>query len=58
MVIHDGTTAYINEFGIVYTGNAMLGDTDVQISNGVVELTYQAVSAGAVVKVVKTSVDV
>ena len=58
MVVHDGTTACINEYGIVFTGSSLLGDTDVQMSSGSVELTYTAVSAGAVVKVVKTSVDV
>ena len=58
MVVHDGTTAYINEYGIVFTGSSLLGDTDVQMSAGSVELTYTAVSAGAVVKVIKTSVDV
>jgi len=58
MVIHDGTTAYINEYGIVFTGSSLLGDTDVQMSGDTVELTYEAVSAGAVVKVVKTTVDV
>ena len=58
MVVHDGTAAYINEYGIVFTGSSLLGDTDVQMSGGSVELTYTAVSAGAVVKVIKTSVDV
>jgi len=58
MVVHDGTTAYINEYGIVFTGSSLLGDTDVQMTGGTVELTYTAVSAGAVVKVTKTSVDV
>jgi hypothetical protein len=58
MVIHDGTNAYITEYGIVYTGAGLLGDTDVQMTNGSVELTYTAVSAGATVKVTATHVDV
>jgi hypothetical protein len=58
MVLHDGVNAHINEFGIVFTGSSVLGDTDVQMVNGSVELTYTAVSAGAIVKVIKTSVDV
>ena len=58
MVIHDGTSAYITEYGIVYTGASLLGDTDVQMTNGSVELTYTAVSAGATVKVTATYVDV
>ena len=49
LVIHNGTSAYITEYGIIYTGDDLLGDTDVRVVNGVVELTYEAVSAGAIV---------
>jgi hypothetical protein len=58
LVIHNGTSAYITEYGIIYTGNDLLGDTDVRVVNGVVELTYQAVSAGAVVTAAVTYTDV
>ena len=58
LVVHDGTTAYITEYGIIYTGNDLLGDTDVRVVGSTVELTYQAVSAGAVVKVTASYVDV
>ena len=58
LVIHNGTSAYITEYGIIYTGNDLLGDTDVRVVNGVVELTYAAVSAGAVVTAAVTYTDV
>ena len=57
LVIHNGTSAFITEYGIIYTGDDLLGDTDVRIVNGTVELTYEAVSAGAVVTVIGTYVD-
>jgi hypothetical protein len=49
LVVHNGTAAFITEYGIIYTGDDLLGDTNVRLVNGTVELTYEAVSAGAVV---------
>ena len=57
LVIHDGSNAYITEYGILFTGSDLLGDTDVQVNGSSVELTYTAVSAGAVVSVSATYVD-
>jgi chromosome segregation ATPase len=58
LVVHNGTDAFITEYGIIYTGNDLLGDTDVRVVNGVVELTYTAVAAGAVVTASASYVDV
>ena len=57
LVVHNGTDAYITEYGIIYTGSSLLGDTDVQVNGTSVELTYTAVDAGAVVSVSATYVD-
>ncbi len=58
LVVHNGTSAYITEYGIIFTGSDLLGDTDVQVNGTSVELTYTAVDAGAVVSVSATYVDV
>ena len=58
LVIHDGTNAYISEYGIVFTGANLLGDTDVRITGSTIELLYTSVSAGSVVSVSATYVDV
>ena len=58
LVIHDGTNPYITEYGILFTGSNLLGDTDVQMNGSSVELLYTAVSAGAVVSVSATYIDV
>jgi trimeric autotransporter adhesin len=57
LVVHDGVDASIVEYGIVFTGSSVLGDTDVQVNGASIELTYTAVSAGAVVSVSATYVD-
>jgi len=57
LVIHDGTEAYITEYGIIFTGNNILGDTDVQVNGSSVELTYTASIAGAVVSVSASYID-
>jgi predicted nucleic acid-binding Zn-ribbon protein len=57
LVVHDGTSASIVEYGIVFTGSSLLGDTDVQVNGSSVELLYTAESAGAVVSVSVTYVD-
>jgi hypothetical protein len=58
LVVHNGTSAYITEYGIIFTGSDLLGDTDVQVNGTSVELTYTAVDSGAVVSVSATYVDV
>jgi hypothetical protein len=58
LVIHDGTNPYITEYGILFTGSDLLGDTDVQMNGSSVELLYTAVTAGAVVSVSATYIDV
>lgn len=58
LVVHNGTAAFITEYGIIYTGNDLLGDTDVRVVNGTVELTYTAVSSGAVVTASASYIDV
>ena len=57
LVVHDGTSAYIVEYGVVFTGSSFLGDTDVRVNGQSVELLYTAESAGAVVSVSVTYVD-
>jgi hypothetical protein len=57
LVIHDGTNVYITEYGILFTGSSVLGDTDVRIVGNTVELLYTAETAGAVVSVSATYVD-
>lgn len=58
LVIHDGTNAYITEYGILFTGSSILGDTDVRMVGSSVELLYTAEAAGAVVSVSASYVDV
>jgi len=58
MVVHDGTSAYITEYGIVFTGSSLLGDTDVRFINSNVELMYTTESGDAVVSVAVTYVNV
>ena len=57
LVIHDGTEAYITEYGILFTGANILGDTDIQVNGSSVELTYTAAIAGAVVSVSASYID-
>ena len=57
LVVHDGTSAYIVEYGVVFTGSSFLGDTDVRVNGQSIELLYTAESAGAVVSVSVTYVD-
>jgi len=57
LVIHDGTTAYITEYAMVYTGAGLLGDASVQMNAGTVELVYTANAAGTSVKVIGTYID-
>jgi len=58
LVVHNGTTAYITEFAIVYTGAALLGDADVAVNGGNIEVSYTAASSNTTVKVISTYIDV
>ena len=57
LVVHNGSSAFITEYGIIFTGSSLLGDTDVRMNGSSVELMYTAVEAGAVVSVSATYVD-
>ena len=58
LVTHDGTTAYITEYAMVYTGNNLVGDASVNMNGNNVELTYTTNSGTATVKVISTYIDV
>jgi len=58
LVVHDGTTAYITEFAMVYTGSDLIGDASVNMNGNNVELTYTPTSGTATVKVIATYIDV
>ena len=58
LVVHDGTTAYITEYAMVYTGSDLIGDASVSISGNTVQLDYTPTSGSATVKVIATYIDV
>jgi len=58
LVVHDGTTAYITEYALVYTGSNLIGDASVNMNGNNVELTYTTNSGTADVKVISTYIDV
>lgn len=58
LVTHDGTTAYITEYAMVYTGSNLVGDASVNMNGNNVELTYTTNSGTATVKVISTYIDV
>ena len=58
LVTHDGTTAYITEYAMVYTGANLVGDASVNMNGNNVELTYTTNSGTATVKVISTYIDV
>jgi hypothetical protein len=57
-VVHDGTTAYITEYALVYTGANLIGDASVNMNGNNVELTYSTAAGTADVKVISTYIDV
>ena len=57
LVVHDGTTPYITEYALVYTGSNLLGDASVQMNGTSVELVYTANSGTCDVKVIATYID-
>ena len=58
LVVHDGTTAYITEYAMVYTGSDLLGDASVTMSGSNVLLQYTPTSGSVTVKVIATYIDV
>ena len=58
LVVHDGTTAYITEFAMVYTGADLIGDASVTMSGSDVLLQYTPTTGSATVKVIATYIDV
>ena len=52
-VIHDDTTAFLTQYGEIFTGSR-LGSFDVTISGGLVNLLYTPVNATSTVKLVRT----
>ena len=58
LVVHDGTTAYITEYALVYTGADLIGDASVTMSGNNVLLTYTPTTGTATVKVIATYIDV
>jgi len=58
LIVHDGTTAYITEFAMVYTGADLIGDASVTMSGNNVQLKYTPTSGTATVKVIATYIDV
>jgi hypothetical protein len=58
LVVHDGTSAYITEYALVYTGANLIGDASVNMNGNNVELTYTTDSGTATVKVISTYIDV
>jgi len=58
LVVHDGTTAYITEFAMVYTGSDLIGDASVTMSGSDVLLQYTPTTGSATVKVIATYIDV
>ena len=57
LVVHDGTTAYITEFAMVYTGASLIGNASVVMNGSNVELTYTTTTVTATVKVIATYID-
>lgn len=57
-LIHDNTTVYLTEYGIIYTGSGLgssgLGTFSATISGGVVGLTFNPTTANSVMKFVRT----
>ena len=58
LVVHDGTTAYITEYAMVYTGSDLIGDASVTMSGSDVLLQYTPTTGSATVKVIATYIDV
>ena len=58
LVVHDGTSAYISEYAIVYTGADLIGDASVAVDGNNINLTYTPTSGTATVKVIATYIDV
>jgi hypothetical protein len=58
LVVHNGTTAYKNQYATMYTGTASLGTISATYTSGTVELSYQGANAGNAVKIQTTYIKV
>lgn len=58
LVVHDGTSAYITEYAMVYTGSDLLGDATVTVNGNNIELQYTPTSGTVTVKVIATYIEV
>jgi hypothetical protein len=58
LVIHNGTTAYKNQYGTIYTGTSSLGTVSVLYTSGTVELSYQGANTGNQVRIQPTYIKV
>jgi predicted nucleic acid-binding Zn-ribbon protein len=57
LVLHNGTSACITEYAMLYTGAGLLGDASVRMNGDTVELVYTANANGTSVKVISTYID-
>jgi hypothetical protein len=57
LIVHNGSTAYITEFAMVYTGASLIGNASVAMNGSNVELTYTTTSVTATVKIIATYID-
>ena len=58
LVVHDGTTAYLTEYGKIYTGaNPLLVSLAVTISTGTLSFTATGAAAGTVVRFTKITMN-
>ena len=57
LVLHDGTTVYLTQYGEMFTGSS-LGTFDASITAGVLNLLFTATNATTTVKLVRTTIAV
>ena len=57
LLIHDGTTVYMTEYGTIFT-NASLGTFDGDISSGLVRLLVTPANINTTIKIQRLSVTV
>ena len=57
LVLHDGTTVYLTQYGEMFTGSS-LGTFDATITAGVLNLLFTAANATTTVKLVRTTIAV
>lgn len=57
LLLHDGTDAYVTEYGIIYS-NTSLGNISANINGGVVDLLVAPINASSTIKVKRIFVEV